>query len=52
MQTWFVKGTYILDGATFAQETIANSYMRKESGLVLLKLDFAKAYDMLDYKFI
>lgn len=50
-QTAFVRGRQILDGVLIANEVVhwVEQVMKK---LVLLKLDFAKGYDCLNWKFM
>jgi len=47
-QIAFVEGRQILDGALIANEVVQWLKKRKKSG-VLLKLDFQKAYDTVDW---
>ena len=48
-QSGFIKGRFILDEIAAAQELISNCYREKIGGGMLLKLDFVKAYGMLDW---
>ena len=48
-QSAFVEGRQILDGALIANEVVHWLKQRKREG-VLLKLDFQKAYDTIDWK--
>ncbi|XP_020270858.1 uncharacterized protein LOC109846046 [Asparagus officinalis] len=48
----FIKNRYLLDGVVVAQEIINDCFQNKKRGGILLKLDFVKAYDMLDWNFI
>jgi hypothetical protein len=50
-QTAFVKGRYILESVIAAQEIIHGAIKEKEKGLVL-KLDYEKAYDRVDWEFL
>jgi hypothetical protein len=50
-QTAFVKGTYILESVVFAHEIIHYTFNGKEKGLVL-KLDYEKAYDRVNWDFL
>jgi len=47
-QSAFVKDRQILDGALIANETVNWLRKKKKSG-ILLKLDFEKAYDTIDW---
>jgi len=47
-QSAFVKDRQILDGALIANETVNWLRRRKKSG-ILLKLDFEKAYDIINW---
>ena len=47
-QSAFVEGRQILDGALIANETVQWMKIKKKAG-VLLKLDFQKAYDTIDW---
>lgn len=52
-QTIFFLGRFIVDdGITAAQELMLAWVRQRKHGGALLKLDFAKAYDMLDWSFI
>jgi hypothetical protein len=46
-QTVFVKDRYILESVVSAHEILHDSMKRKEKGLIL-KLDYEKAYDMVN----
>ena len=48
-QTAFVSGRQILDGALIANELVSGLKKGKRAG-VLLKLDFQKAYDTVDWE--
>ena len=48
----FVEGRQILDAALIANETIDTLLRRKESGLLLCKLDIEKTYDHLNWDFL
>jgi hypothetical protein len=50
-QTAFIKGRYILESVVAAHEVIHDVYSKKHSGLVL-KLDYEKAYDRIDWEFL
>ncbi|KAK1693865.1 hypothetical protein QYE76_010562 [Lolium multiflorum] len=50
-QTAFIKGRNILDGPLALMETIHDLRKRKHNG-VLLKLDFEKAYDRVNWDFL
>lgn len=47
-QTAFIKGRYILDSVVTAHEIIHDIHHKKEGG-ILLKLDYEKAYDVLEF---
>ena len=47
-QSAFVKDRQILDGALIANETV-NWLRKKKKSSILLKLDFEKAYDTIDW---
>ena len=47
-QTAFIKGRHILDGALISSEVVGWLKKHKRSG-VLLKLDFQKAYDIIEW---
>lgn len=51
-QSRFIEGRFILDGIAAIQEFMSTWKRQKKRGAVLLKLDFAKAYDMLDWNYI
>lgn len=48
VQFGFMQGRFILDGVVIAQELISYHFRENIKKGLLLKLDFAKAYDMLD----
>ena len=50
-QTAYIKGRQILDGALILNETISWLQKSKKAG-VILKLDFAKAYDSVSWDFL
>jgi hypothetical protein len=50
-QTAFIKGRFILDGVLALQE-IVHELKVKRLGGVLLKLDFEKAYDRINWDFL
>jgi hypothetical protein len=49
-QSAFLPGRYILDGVVVLHETIQELKRRKQNG-VILKLDFEKAYDKVNWDF-
>ncbi|GJS75871.1 putative RNA-directed DNA polymerase [Tanacetum coccineum] len=51
VQNDFIKGRYILDGILLANETVEFIKRKKEKGLVF-KVDFEKAYDSINWRFI
>jgi hypothetical protein len=50
-QTAFVRGRYILETVISAHEILHDSIKNKEKGLVL-KLDYEKAYDIVNWQFL
>jgi hypothetical protein len=50
-QTTFIKKRYILQNVVSAHEIIHDVHSKKEQVLVL-KLDFKKAYDRVDWSFL
>ena len=50
-QTAFIPGRYIMEGVVILHETIHELHRKKQDG-VILKLDFEKAYDKLQWPFI
>jgi hypothetical protein len=50
-QTAFVKGRFILESVVSAHEIIHSAMRNKEKGLVL-KLDYEKAYDRVNWQFL
>lgn len=50
-QTVFVEGRQILDGIFVANEVVAWA-KRSKSKLMLLKIDFAKTFDYLNWRFL
>ena len=50
-QTAFIKGRNIMDGVNLLQEILKESKRKKRQGVVL-KLDFEKAYDKVDWRFL
>jgi hypothetical protein len=50
-QSAFLPGRYILDGVVVLHETIHELKRRKQNG-VILKLDFEKAYDKVNWEFL
>ncbi|GKD20048.1 kinase-like domain, beta-lactamase/transpeptidase-like protein [Tanacetum coccineum] len=51
VQNAFIKGRYILDGVLIANETMEFLKRKKKKGLVF-KVDFEKAYDSINWRFI
>ncbi|KAK2638085.1 hypothetical protein Ddye_025880 [Dipteronia dyeriana] len=47
----FVEGRQILDNVVIVEEII-NKWKREEDGGVVIKLDFEKAYDIIDHSFL
>jgi hypothetical protein len=50
-QSAFLPGRYILDGVVVLHETVHELKRRKQSGIIL-KLDFEKAYDKVNWEFL
>jgi hypothetical protein len=50
-QTAFILGRYILDGVLIIHEVLHELCSKKKKGIVL-KLDFEKAYDKVNWKFL
>ena len=50
-QTAFIPGRYILDGVLSIHEVLHELRIKKKKGIVL-KLDFEKAYDKVNWKFL
>jgi hypothetical protein len=50
-QTAFVKGRFILESVVPAHEIIQDAMKNKDKGLVL-KLDYEKTYDKMDWDFL
>lgn len=50
-QTAFIKGRYILESVVAAHEIIHEIHRNKEEGIVL-KLDYEKAYDRVNWDFL
>jgi len=50
-QTAFIKGRYILESVVAAHEIIHEIARKKESGIIL-KLDYEKAYDRVNWAFL
>jgi hypothetical protein len=46
-QTAFVRGRFILESVVFTHEIIHDTMKKKKKGLIL-KLDYEKAYDIVD----
>jgi hypothetical protein len=50
-QTAFLPGKYIMEGVVVLHETIHELHKRKKDG-VILKLDFEKSYDKINWPFL
>jgi hypothetical protein len=50
-QTAFIKGRYITNGMMLLQEILRESKFKKQQG-VILKIDFQKAYDKVNWDFL
>jgi hypothetical protein len=50
-QTAFIPGRFILDGVLVVHEILHDMRMKKKKGIIL-KLDFEKAYDKVNWKFL
>jgi hypothetical protein len=50
-QTTFIPGRHIMEGVVLLHETIHDLHKKKQDG-VILKLDFEKAYDKIEWPFI
>lgn len=50
-QTTFIKGRFILESVVSAREIIHDLHRHKEEGAIL-KLDYEKAYDRVDWSFL
>jgi hypothetical protein len=50
-QTSFLPGCYILEGVVILHETIHELQRKKQSGIIL-KIDFEKAYDKVNWPFL
>jgi hypothetical protein len=50
-QTAFIKGRYITDGVMLLQEILRETKVKKQQG-VILKIDFEKAYDKVNWNFL
>ena len=50
-QTTFIPGRFILDGVLIVHEVLHELRVKKEQGIVL-KLDFEKAYDKVNWSFL
>jgi hypothetical protein len=50
-QTTFIKGRFITDGVMLLQEVLREEKYRKNQGVVL-KIDFEKAYDKVNWRFL
>jgi hypothetical protein len=51
LQSAFLPGRYILEGVVVLHETIHELKRKKQKGLIL-KLDFEKAYDKVNWDFL
>ncbi|GJZ02652.1 putative RNA-directed DNA polymerase [Tanacetum coccineum] len=51
VQNAFIKGRYILDGVLIANETV-NYMKQKKRKCLIFKVDFEKAYDSLNWKYL
>ena len=50
-QTTFLPGRYIMEGVVILHETIHELHSKEQSGLIL-KIDFEKAYDKVNWSFL
>ena len=50
-QTTFMTGRYIMEGVVILHETI-HELKRKKQNRIILKLDFEKAYDNVNWEFL
>jgi hypothetical protein len=50
-QTAFIKGRNIMDGVMSLHEILHEAKRKKQQGIVL-KLDFEKAYDKVDWEYL
>jgi hypothetical protein len=50
-QYGFIKGRYIMDGVVSLNEILHEVRQKKQSGVVL-KIDFEKAYDKVNWQFL
>ena len=50
-QSAFIKGRYILESVVTAHEIIHEFHSSRKHGMVL-KLDYEKAYDIVDWRFM
>ena len=50
-QTTFIPGRFILDGVLIVHEVLHELRVKKKEGIVL-KLDFEKAYDKVNWSFL
>jgi hypothetical protein len=50
-QTTFMRGRNIMDGVVILHETIHEMYRKKLDG-VIIKLDFEKSYDKVNWSFL
>lgn len=50
-QSSFIRGRYILESVVVAHELVHSAHVFMESGFIL-KLDFEKAYDRVDWSFL
>jgi hypothetical protein len=51
LQYGFIKGRYIMDGVLSLHEII-HEVKRKKQNAVIFKVDFEKAYDKVNWKFL
>jgi hypothetical protein len=50
-QTTFLPGQNIMEGVIVLHETIQEMHRKKQDGLIL-KIDFEKAYDKINWSFV
>lgn len=50
-QTAFIPGRYILEGVVILHETLHELKRKKKKGIIL-KIDFEKAYDKVNWSFM
>jgi len=51
-RTAFIKGGYILEAVVTAHEILYSSVHRSDNKKCVLKLDYEKAYDKVNWKFL